>query len=130
MPSTQAHQIAIQAAIAVLTAAAIAVEFLPTGASAQNQITHSLRPSVKNHSPFLIFRVQGADEPGDDEPPIDTRGEYYAYCFNWCDKAGRSVAPGLMLSCIHDCMSNFQNYQDTPHPQPQSSEPEPEPPPP
>jgi hypothetical protein len=36
MPSNQTHHNAIQAALAVLTAAVILVEFLPTGTSAQN----------------------------------------------------------------------------------------------
>ncbi len=45
MPSNQTRQIAIQVALAVLTAAVIAVEFLPTGASAQGRIIQSLRPS-------------------------------------------------------------------------------------
>jgi len=47
------------AALAVLTVAVIAVEFLPTGASAQNQIIQSLRPSGKNQPPSHVFRVGG-----------------------------------------------------------------------
>jgi hypothetical protein len=49
MPSNQTHQIAIHAALAFLTAAVIAVELLPTGASAENAISQSTRPSGKNH---------------------------------------------------------------------------------
>jgi len=59
MPQTKLifRNYAALALLTVLTVAVIAVEFLPTGASAQIQIYQSLRPSTNHQPKYHIFRA-------------------------------------------------------------------------
>ena len=50
MTPNQTHKMAIPTALAIFTAAVIAVELLPNGASAQNQVIQSLRPAGRDQS--------------------------------------------------------------------------------
>jgi hypothetical protein len=83
------------AALAVLTVAVIAVEFLPTGASAQNQIIHSLRPSGINQPPPLIYSIA-----------CDTTNPATQACINACWArfcgAANTTCTGANLPLFYD----------------------------
>jgi hypothetical protein len=93
MLSNQAHQVAIKAAMAVLTAAVLAAA-LPIGASAQSRIIHSLRPAVKNQTPFLVKRVACTQQDSDD-------------CGYAC--RGRPNYPGGYGACYNQCMESCRD---------------------